>query len=90
MKLAGRADRAESKQAVLIPGGKIGVYCTAGLAGLVTLASIIFSIIPPGDSSNKALFEIKVVGASIAAIAGGLLLYWRGARAKAREGPAMG
>ncbi|HME12488.1 MAG TPA: APC family permease [Candidatus Acidoferrum sp.] len=89
MKLAGRADRGENKQAVLIPGGKLGVYVTAGLAAVVTFASIIFSIIPPGDSSNKVLFEIKVVGASIAAIAGGLLLYWRGARAKSREATSL-
>jgi glutamate:GABA antiporter len=85
MKLAGRSDRAANKQAVLIPGGKIGVYITAGLAAAVTFASIIFSIIPPGDSSNKVLFEVKVVGASIVAIACGLVLYYRGARAKARD-----
>jgi len=85
IKLAGRKDRLENEHAVLIPGGKAGVYITSGLAFAVTFASIIFSIIPPGDSSNKALFEIKVVGASIASIAVGLVLYWRGARAKARE-----
>jgi glutamate:GABA antiporter len=85
IKLAGRKDRAENKQAVLIPGGKIGVWITASLAFIVTFASIIFSIIPPGDSSNKVLFEIKVVGASIGGILFGLMLYWRGARAKARE-----
>ena len=90
MKLAGRADRGENKQAVLIPGGKLGVYFTAGLAAIVTFASIIFSIIPPGDSSNKVLFEVKVVGASIAAILFGLVLYWRGARAKAREATSLG
>jgi glutamate:GABA antiporter len=84
MKLATRPDRAANKQAVLIPGGRIGVYLTAGLAAAVTFASIVFSIIPPGDSSNKLLFEIKVIGSSIAAIAIGLLLYYRGARAKAR------
>ena len=82
IKLSGRKDRLENEHAVLIPGGKVGVWITSGLAFAVTLASIIFSIIPPGDSSNKALFEIKVMGASIAAIAVGLVLYWRGARAK--------
>jgi amino acid transporter len=85
MKLATRPDRAANKQAVLIPGGRFGVYLTAGLAAVVTFASIIFSIIPPGDSSNKVLFEIKVIGSSIAAIAVGLVLYYRGARAKARD-----
>jgi amino acid transporter len=85
IKLASRKDRKENEHAVLIPGGKVGVWITAGLAFAVTFASIIFSIIPPGDSSNKVLFEIKVVGASIIAILFGLTLYWRGARAKARE-----
>jgi amino acid transporter len=85
IKLVGRKDRNENKQAVLIPGGKAGVWITASLAFAVTFASIIFSIIPPGDSSNKALFEVKVVGASIVSILFGLTLYWRGAKAKARE-----
>jgi len=85
IKLSSRKDRYENTHAVLIPGGKVGVWVTSGIAFAVTLASICFSIIPPGDSSNKALFEAKVVGASIAAIVLGLALYYRGARAKARE-----
>lgn len=85
MKLAGRQDRLANEHAVLIPGGKIGVYLTSGLAFAITFAAIVFSIIPPGDSSNKTLFAIKVVGASIGAIAVGLVLYWRGARAKAQD-----
>jgi amino acid transporter len=82
IKLASRKDRTENEHAVLIPGGKVGVWITAGLAFVVTFASIIFSIIPPGDSSNKVLFEVKVVGASIIAILFGLTLYWRGVRQK--------
>ncbi|HEV1995257.1 MAG TPA: APC family permease [Candidatus Acidoferrum sp.] len=85
IKLAGRKDRLENEHAVLIPGGKIGVWLTSGLAFVVTVASIIFSIIPPGEVTNRVFFEVKVVGASIAAIALGLGLYFRGARAKARE-----
>ena len=85
IKLAGRKDRVENEHAVLIPGGKIGVWIASGLAFTITFASIIFSIIPPGDVSNRVFFEAKVVGASIAAIAVGLGLYYRGARAKARE-----
>lgn len=85
IKLAGRKDRVENEHAVLIPGGKIGVWIASGLAFTITFASIIFSIIPPGDVSNRVFFEAKVVGASIAAIAFGLGLYYRGARAKARE-----
>jgi amino acid transporter len=85
IKLAGRPDRSENPQAVLIPGGKLGVWLTCGIAFAVTFACICFSLIPPGDVTNKFFFEVKVAGASIAAIALGLGLYFRGVRAKARE-----
>ena len=85
IKLASRKDRNENEHAALIPGGKLGVWLVSGLAFAVTLASIAFSIIPPGDVSNKWFFETKVVGGSIAAIALGLALYYRGVREKKRE-----
>ncbi len=85
IKLAGRADRNGNPQAVLIPGGKFGVWLTCGIAFAVTFACIFFSLIPPADVTDKMFFEVKVAGASIAAIALGLGLYFRGARAKARE-----
>jgi len=85
IKLAGRADRSENPQGVLIPGGKLGVWLTCGIAFAVTFACIFFSLIPPGDVTNKVFFEVKVAGASIVAIALGLGLYFRGVRVKARE-----
>src|SRR6266404_2020421 len=85
IKLAGRKDRLENPHAVLIPGGKVGVWIASGVAFAVTLLSIIVSILPPGDSANRALFLIKVVGSSLAAMALGLTLYYRGVQAKKRE-----
>ena len=85
IKLAARKDRSENPQAVLIPGGKPGVWIVSGIAFAVTLLSIFVSILPPGDSSNRKLFLIKVVGGTIVAMALGLVLYYRGVRAKARE-----
>jgi hypothetical protein len=38
--------------------------------------------VPPGDSANKFVFEVKVVAATIVAILFGLVLYWRGLRQK--------
>ncbi len=83
IKLANRADRATNPHAVLIPGGKVGVWLACGLASAVTLLSIVVSVFPPGDSSNRLLFVVKVVGSTIGAIAFGLVLYYRGARSKA-------
>jgi amino acid transporter len=85
IKLAARKDRLENPHAVLIPGGRLGVWIASGIAFAVTLLSIIVSLFPPGDSSNRALFLFKVVGWTLAAMALGLILYYRGAQAKKRE-----
>jgi hypothetical protein len=45
----------------------------------------VLSLIPPGEEANKPLFEMKLVGGTVAAILLGLVLYWRGAREKAKE-----
>jgi hypothetical protein len=42
-------------------------------------------MVPPGDSSNKVLFEAKLFIGTVAAILLGLVLYWRGARQKSAE-----
>ena len=85
VKLAGRPDRKSNERAVLIPGGKIGVWIAASCGFMVVLGSIVLSLFPPGDEANKVLFELKLVGGTLASILSGLCLYWRGAREKARE-----
>jgi glutamate:GABA antiporter len=85
IKLAYRADRAKSPAAVLIPGGKIGVWIAGGLGFLVVLLGIVLSFVPPGDTVNKTLFEAELAGGTAFAILLGLVLYWRGARQKGRD-----
>src|SRR5262249_8360315 len=82
IKLANRKDRAQNPQAVLIPGGKVGVWIVSGIAFCVTLFCIFVSLLPPGDSANRTLFVIKVVSETAVAMADGLFLYYRGARSK--------
>jgi amino acid transporter len=82
IKLAKRKDRQENEHAVLIPGGKLGLWLSGGLGFVVVLIGIFVSLVPPGDSSNKLGFELKLVGGTLASILLGLVLYWRGARAK--------
>src|SRR3989454_8536342 len=88
IKLAGRKDRWENPQAVLIPGGKVGVWIAGGLGFVVVLGGIAVSLVPPGDSSDKLGFELKLVGGTLAAIVLGLVLYFRGARTKSGEAAA--
>ncbi len=90
IKLSGRKDRLENPHAVLVPGGKIGVWVACGLGFLVTLLSIGVSLFPPGDTADRRVFLTKVVGWTVGAMAVGLALYFRGARAKAREASSPG
>jgi amino acid transporter len=81
IKLAYRSDRAADGRAVLVPGGRGGVWVIAGLAFAVTALSIVVSVVPPAGA-NAAQFEMKLVGGTVAAVAVGLVLYSRGARSK--------
>jgi len=47
------------------------------------VAGIFFSLIPPGEETNRVLFEVKVAGGTLGTIAVGLILYYRGARLRA-------
>jgi amino acid transporter len=82
VKLAGRKDRAENPHAILIPGGKFGLWVCGILGFVVVLAGIFVSLVPPGDTVNKWSFELRLVGGTLASIFLGLILYWRGARSK--------
>ncbi|HEV2288274.1 MAG TPA: APC family permease [Candidatus Acidoferrales bacterium] len=85
IRLAYRADRKANPRAVLIPGGKLGVWVAAMLGFSVTALGIVLSFIPPGDSADKLLFVTKLVVGTLVTILFGLILYWRGAREKSRK-----
>jgi amino acid transporter len=85
IKLARRTDRRENQQAVLVPGGIAGVWICGGLGFIVVLIGIFVSLVPPGDSSDKLGFELKLVAGTLVSILIGLGLYWRGVRAKRNE-----
>lgn len=84
-KLARRKDRTENPHAVLVPGGIAGVWICAGLGFAVVLVGIFVSLVPPGDSLSKVGFELKLVAVTTTSVLIGLVLYWRGARAKQAE-----
>jgi glutamate:GABA antiporter len=82
IRLAHRGDRESNPNAVLVPGGVAGVWICGGLGFLVVLIGIVVSLVPPGDSSNKLGFELKLLLGTAASILLGLILYWRGVRQK--------
>ncbi|MBZ5501866.1 MAG: APC family permease [Acidobacteriia bacterium] len=85
IKLAYRPDRAAGGNAILIPGGKFGVWVAGSLGFAVVLAAIALSFIPPAEATSKWLFEVKLGGGTICGILLGLILYWRGAGGGAGE-----
>ena len=82
IKLAYRKDRNENPHAVLVPGGISGVWICGGLGFAVVLGGILLSLVPPGGTANKPGFEMTLVAGTAGSILIGLILYWRGARAK--------
>ena len=82
IKLANRGDRQSNTQAVLIPGGRAGVWLAGLLGFVVTLGSMGLAMIPPDTVKSKAWFVVYIVLSTVGMIGIGLVLYWRGARAK--------
>src|SRR5262249_30292914 len=68
IKLTNRPDRLANPHAVLIPGGKVGVWLAAGVGLVVVVVAMVISAVPPGDSANKFLFEVKLLVGTIGAI----------------------
>jgi amino acid transporter len=85
IKLAYTRDRSSNEEAVLIPGGKFGVWLAGCMGFLVVLGAIGLSLIPPAESTNPLMFEAKLVGGTTISVLLGLILYYRGARQKSRE-----
>jgi len=81
IKLAARKDRTANPLAVLVPGGRAGVWICGALGFIVVLLGIGLSFVPPGGS-DAVDFEVKLIGGTVGTILIGLFLYWRGARSK--------
>ncbi|MHB8527803.1 MAG: amino acid permease, partial [Candidatus Acidiferrales bacterium] len=84
IKLSYRKDRVAGANVVLIPGGRTGVWIAGLLGFVVTLLGIALSFVPPGESTSKLWFFVKLVLGTGVTIALGLILYWRGAREKSK------
>ncbi len=76
IRLAYKSDRRANPRAVLIPGGKPGVWIMGTLGFAVTALSIVLSMVPPGEVVSKGLFELKLIGTTAIAVLIGLLLHW--------------
>ena len=82
IRLAYDGKREKDDRAVLIPGGRAGVWVMGTLGFVVTLGSIVLACIPPEDVTNRMLFGLKLFAGTVVPIAIGLGLFFRGARRK--------
>ena len=83
IKLAHRKDRKENPHAVAGAGGHRGCLDFAAASALpVVYLQHSFLAFPPGDTASKLIFDVRLIGGTLAAILLGLVLYWRGARSK--------
>jgi glutamate:GABA antiporter len=86
IKLYSRPDRAENRSAVVVPGGKLGICIAGGLGLFVVAIGIVLSFIPPGDTSSKLSFELKLIAGTVLSTLLGLALYYRGVQQKKEQG----
>lgn len=82
IKLGRRPDRKSNEQAVLVPGGQVGLWLAGLLGFVITLGSMGLAAIPPDTASSKPLFDFYIVLATAVFIGIGLVLYWNGSRKK--------
>jgi len=68
-----------------VPGGKPIAIALAITGFVVTTISIVLACIPPDEEPNKTLAVVKVVGASLALVGIGVVVYLLG-RGRARSG----
>jgi glutamate:GABA antiporter len=61
-----------------IPGGMAVSWLVAASGFAVTLLAVMFAMVPPATSANRALFAVKVIGGSVVLIGTGLGFYFRG------------
>ena len=76
IKLAYRPDRETNEHAVLVPGGKAGVWVTGLLGFVITLGSMVLAMIPPDEVTSKPIFELKLISVTAGAMVIGLVLYF--------------
>ena len=67
-------------EVVRVPGGKNVAIALAALGFFVTAVSIVLACIPADEEPNKMLAVVKVVGASVALVAIGAVVYVAGKR----------
>jgi glutamate:GABA antiporter len=73
-------DEPAGPEVMRVPGGKNVAIGLAVLGFCITAISIVLACIPADDEPNKMLAVVKVVGASVALVAIGAVVYFAGKR----------
>ena len=76
IKLRGEAQRPGFR----IPGGRRMVAVLGALGFFTTVASIVLALFPSEAETHPGLAVVKVVGLTVAMLAAGVAVYWKGKR----------
>jgi len=71
-------------EVIRVPGGAAMAKVVSCVGFGTTLFTILLSVVPSPEETNKVLAVIKVVGLSAALVGAGALLYYAGMRRKRR------
>ncbi len=63
-------------EAMLVPGGRIGLWTIAAAGSLATLISLALVFIPPAGTTSTLNYEANLILQSLIVMAAGCILYW--------------
>ncbi len=70
-------------EAMLVPGGRVGLWIIAAAGSLATLISLALVFIPPAGTTSTLNYEANLILQSLIVIGAGGVLYWIAKRRRA-------
>jgi glutamate:GABA antiporter len=71
---------AEQPEALLIPGGRPGLYLVAASGFAATAISVALLFVPPSGTENVLNYEANLIGQALVVLAAGAGVYWYSSR----------
>ena len=66
----------EGDEALLVPGGRVGLWTIAAAGSLATLISLALVFVPPSGTTSTLNYEANLILQSLIVIGAGGVLYW--------------
>jgi len=80
-----RRKHGAGEDSLTVPGGRAGLWLVTVSGLATTVLSLSLALVPPQGTASPLLFELKVVGGTLALLGVGYVFYSRGRRRRSRE-----